>query len=65
MLSHNKRVISIVSTVTTKARIVISLVHQVLHFNCGIIVMLNSNDLVSDITDVIIRNRIYNSITLL
>lgn len=48
-----------------KARIVIALVHQLLHFNRGIIVTLNNNHLVSDITDFIIRKWIHNSVTLL
>ena len=65
ILSHNKRVIGIVSSVAMKVRIVIALVHQLLHFNCGTIVTLNNNDLVSDITGIIIRKRIHNSVTLL
>lgn len=55
----------IVPPVAMNVRIVIALVYQLLHFNCGIIVTLSNNDLVSDITDVIIRKRIHNSVILL
>lgn len=48
-----------------KNRIVIALVHPLVLFNCGIIVMLNNKYLLSDITDVVMRKKINNHVAVL
>lgn len=61
--THNKSLVGIASSAAMKARVVLVLQHPLLLFNCSIIIMLKSNDLESQITNVITREKIHILVT--